>query len=81
AATSPIKDLSATPVGIRGSYIICSTGILGKFVKQLDLQMDDGNTASGSMMATETTGYAIGDSAIATASILDATTYTVCMGV
>jgi prepilin-type N-terminal cleavage/methylation domain-containing protein len=81
AANAPIKDLSGTPVAIRGAYIICSTGILGKFVKQLDTQMDDGNTATGSMMATPTTGYAIGASATATTSIDDATTYTVCMGI
>ena len=78
---TPIKDLSGTPVAIRGSYIICSSGILGKFVKQLDIQMDDGNTAAGSMMATPTTGYVISASATATAAIDDATSYTVCMGV
>jgi hypothetical protein len=55
---------------------------LGKFAKQLDIQLDDGNTASGSMMATPTAGYAIGAAvATATASIDDAATYTVCMGV
>ncbi len=80
-ASAPIVDLAGTPAAIRGSYIICSSGILGKFVKQLDIQMDDGNTASGSMMAALNTGYAIGDSAIATTAIDDATTYTVCMGV
>ncbi len=78
-ANSPILDTNG--VAIRGSYIICSAGILGKFVKQLDLQMDDGNTETGSMMAALNTGYAIGDSAIATASIDDATSYTVCLGV
>lgn len=78
AASSPIK---VGTTGIRGAYVICSTGILGKFVKQLDTQMDDGQTDSGSMMATPTTGYAIGATATATASIDDATTYTVCMGV
>lgn len=70
---------------IRGSYVICSSGILGKFVKQLDLQMDDGNTAGGSMMATPVTGYAIGaqatTAATATADIDDAASYIVCMGV
>lgn len=80
-AKTPIKDLSATPVAIRGAYVICSTGILGKFVKQLDTQMDDGNTATGSMMATPTAGYAIGAAAKANADIDDATAYTVCMGV
>lgn len=78
AASSPIQ---AGGSGIRGAYIVCSTGILGKFAKQLDTQMDDGNTAAGSMMATPTTGYAIGAIATATTSIDDATAYTVCMGV
>jgi prepilin-type N-terminal cleavage/methylation domain-containing protein len=77
-AKTPIKN---TDGAIGGSYVICSTGILGKFVKQLDIQMDDGETDSGSMMATPTTGYAIGASAKATTDIDDATTYTVCMGV
>jgi prepilin-type N-terminal cleavage/methylation domain-containing protein len=68
---------------IRGSYIICSSGILGKFVKQLDLQMDDGNTAGGSMMATDTVvaPYAIGAVATPTLNIVDSNSYTVCMGV
>lgn len=80
-----INDGAGTPTAIRGSYVICSSGILGKFVKQLDLQMDDGNTAGGSMMATPVTGYAIGaqatTAATATASIDNAASYIVCMGV
>jgi prepilin-type N-terminal cleavage/methylation domain-containing protein len=63
--------------GIRGAYVICSTGILGKFVKQLDIQMDDGETDSGSMMARA----AADNKAITTEDIDDATTYTVCMGI
>jgi prepilin-type N-terminal cleavage/methylation domain-containing protein len=78
---TPVKDLSATPVAIRGTYIICSPNILGKFAKQLDIQLDDGNTATGSMMSTPTISYAIGNSATATASIDEAAIYTVCMGV
>ena len=71
-----------TPGAIAGAYIICSTGILGKFVKQLDIQLDDGNTASGSMMATPTqTTPALNATATATADINDATAYTVCMGI
>lgn len=81
AANSPINASAGPTNPIRGSYILCSTAILGKFVKQLDTQMDDGNTASGSMMATPTTGYAIGAVATATADIDDAATYTVCMGI
>ena len=79
AASSPIQDGAA---GIRGAYVICSTSILGKFVKQLDTQMDDGNTAAGSMMATPTTTpAALNALATPTANIDDALTYTVCMGV
>ena len=80
AANSPI--VSATTGPISGAYIICSTGILGKFVKQLDTQMDDGNTETGSMMATPTTSVpALNAAATPTANINDAASYTVCMGV
>ncbi len=79
-ALSPINAAAgANP--IRGSYVICSTGILGRFVKQLDIQMDDGNTAGGSMMATPMTGYALGAVATPTANIVDADSYIVCLGV
>ena len=63
--------------GMSGTYQICSEGILGKFVKQLDTQMDDGNTASGSMRAVAG-GSALGTAATTTATIDDATSYTVC---
>lgn len=59
-----------------GTYYVCSTGILGKFVKQLDAQLDDGDTAAGVMRAGTTL-----PTAIATASIDDSTPYTVCMGI
>jgi prepilin-type N-terminal cleavage/methylation domain-containing protein len=52
--------------GMSGSYIICSNGILGKFAKQLDTTMDDGDTSTGSMRAhlsTSTLGTA-GDATI-----------------
>ena len=78
---TPVKDLSGTPVAIRGTYIICSPNILGKFAKQLDIQLDDGNTATGSMMSTPTIGYAIGESATATNAIDEAAIYAVCLGV
>lgn len=80
--SSPVVGLDGKAIG--GAYIICSTGILGKFVKQLDIQMDDGKTDSGSMTATPTTGYTLGKTATpttGTGGIDDATTYTVCLGV
>jgi len=80
-ASSPLLG-SAGANPIRGSYVICSSGILGKYVKQLDTTMDDGNPATGSMMATPVTGYTLGTSfATQLASIDDATTYIVCYGV
>jgi prepilin-type N-terminal cleavage/methylation domain-containing protein len=70
--------------GMTGTYQICSQGILGKFVKQLDIQMDDGNTATGSMRATAEPVGAPGAAAVPNnvpppAGIDDATNYTVCM--
>ena len=76
---NPIRD-PVTSAPIRGSYVICSAGILGKFVKQLDIQMDDGNTATGSMMAVPY-GSPANTAAITTAAIQDADSYTVCMGI
>jgi len=59
---------------LKGSYIICSGGILGKFAKQLDITMDDGNTATGSMQVIGT-----GTAAAATTAVTDAATFTVCL--
>jgi len=61
-----------------GSYIICSDGILGKYVKLLDTTLDDRETSTGSLRAI-VSGTA-GD-AITSANIIDANSYTVCMGV
>lgn len=72
-----------TITGLSGSYAICSTGILGKFAKQLDTTLDDGNVASGSMMTASTT--VTGTTGVAatansgTGAIDDSTKYTVCM--
>jgi prepilin-type N-terminal cleavage/methylation domain-containing protein len=64
---------------MKGTYQICSSGILGRFAKQLDIQMDDGNTAGGSMQAILEPVGGVGTAAVATASIDDAAAYTVCM--
>ena len=89
---SGTTDVTKTPINggpgatnpIRGSYVICSAGILGKFVKQLDTQMDDGNPATGSMMAGIATAAGTPMQAATLTggtAIDDALTYTVCMGV
>ncbi len=65
--------------GIQGTYIVCSGGILGRFAKQLDIQMDDGQTDTGSMRVVAD-GTHNGGTALTTANVQDATNYTVCMG-
>jgi prepilin-type N-terminal cleavage/methylation domain-containing protein len=71
--------------GLNGTYVICSAGILGKFAKQLDIQMDDGNTTTGSMrvIASATRPMAVQQPSIDLSTVAgsDALTYTVCLGV
>jgi len=86
-----ITSGSNTPItGLNGSYVVCSQGILGKFVKQLDIQMDDGATTTGSLRAMsnvttrETSASSVTAASavdVATASNGDSTSYTVCMGI
>ncbi len=37
--------------GMRGTYLVCSRGILGKYARQLDTTMDDGCPNTGSLRA------------------------------
>ena len=70
---------SAPYVGMTGTYFICSGGILGRFAKQLDSQLDDGDTESGSVRvgtSTNPVGAALG-----LADVDDSTPYIVCMGI
>ena len=74
-------DLTIT--GLAGSYAICSEGILGKFAKQLDVSLDDGDTATGNMMTAASVSGTSPASAVTSSgsspSISDSTKYTVCM--
>lgn len=72
--------------GLKGSYAICSAQIFGKFARQLDIMMDDGNTATGSMMtiaepASHPSSLVGGSAAAAVTPVDDTTLYTVCQGV
>jgi len=64
---------------IKGTYIVCSDSIPGKFAKQLDTTLDDGDTATGSVMVVAA-GTSTPTAAVATTAIVDDTTYLVCMG-
>ena len=80
---------SSSPVlGLSSSYVICSDGVQGKFARQLDTQMDDGNTDTGAMRSIPQVARSSGTaltaavSAVATTTAnFDSTIYTVCMGV
>ena len=69
-----------TITGLTGSYAVCSGGITGKLAKQLDVQMDDGATDTGSVMV----GLAVtGTTAVApvasTVANFDSTKYILCV--
>ena len=76
--TTITKNSSGVASAMVGSYIVCSAGILGKFVKQLDTTLDNGDTATGSMRVADP--VTAGES-VASADITDGQAYTVCMGI
>jgi hypothetical protein len=65
-----------------GNFFICSAGIQGRFVRQLDTTIDDGNTTTGTMRVL---GAAAGGTLANAATFYavtpadDATLYTVCV--
>ncbi len=69
--------------GMTGTYVFCSSGILGKFARQLDATIDDNNTTTGSVRVRAlVTGGTVAAPAAAIASTVadfDTTGYTVCM--
>ena len=72
---------TAPVLGMTGTYAFCSSGLLGKYAKQLDTTLDDGNTATGSVrvIANQTAPQTGSLPALANNLVDDATTYTVCM--
>ncbi|MHB1144241.1 MAG: prepilin-type N-terminal cleavage/methylation domain-containing protein [Thiobacillus sp.] len=79
AVGGPIGIQSVAPFTTMnsGTYFICSGGISGRFAKQLDTQLDDGVTNTGSMQA----GVTADGTTVANGALVDTTNYTVCMGV
>jgi prepilin-type N-terminal cleavage/methylation domain-containing protein len=76
---------SSPPItGMNGSYFVCSDGIQGKFAKQIDQTLDDGNTAAGSVRVAvqPTATWSASVAAVpvsGTGAIEDNVTYMVCM--
>ncbi len=74
-----IKDVNAATY-LPGTYVVCSSGILGKIAKQLDTLIDDGDVQAGSLRVVNM-GHIRGAAAENTTTALDdATPYVVCMG-
>jgi prepilin-type N-terminal cleavage/methylation domain-containing protein len=65
--------------GMTGAYAVCSTGILGKFAKQLDTTMDDGETSTGSVRAVVQGTPGVGVTTASITGAQDSAPYTVCM--
>lgn len=62
--------------GMTGAYLACSQNIAGKLAKQIDINLDDGDTFTGSVRAV-TGGQST--TAVTVDNIDEATLYTVCM--
>lgn len=72
---------STIPItGMSGSYFVCSEGIQGRFAKQIDITMDDGNTQTGSVRVATGPYSGTALTAVATTAIVDSNTYIVCSG-
>ena len=65
-----------TPTELVGTYTICSTAILGKFAKQLDTQLDDGETSTGSVRVALASAPSV---SLTTSAINDSNSYNVCL--
>jgi len=62
-----------------GNYYVCSTGIQGRFVRQLDLAMDDGSTNTGNIRVICQNACATAAAPPAALTVADdANLYTVC---
>lgn len=67
-----------SPSKLSGAFVICSAGVLGKFAKQIDTTLDDGETSTGSVRAYED-GETTWLPTTGTGAIDDSTPYNVCM--
>ena len=68
---------------VSGTYVVCSSNILGKYAQQLDIQLDDGIYNTGSVRAyTQTSRGAALVAVVPVNGQLDPSgVYTVCMGI
>jgi prepilin-type N-terminal cleavage/methylation domain-containing protein len=50
------SGLTASITGIKGVHVLCSDRVLGKYSKQLDVNLDNGDPKTGSMMIVKYSG-------------------------
>jgi len=67
---------TAAPLGVPGSYVICSAAIPGKLIRQIDGTLDDGDPSTGSMRVGITTA----GPTVSITSLDDSTVYVACLG-
>jgi len=67
------------PSGLTGAFVVCSEGILGRFAKQLDTTLDDGETNTGSVRVYTAATTPTWAPTTGTGAVVDSTTYNVCM--
>ncbi len=78
AEGGPIGITGTAPVaGWAGNYFVCSANIQGRFVRQLDTTIDDGNTSTGTLRVIGQ-GEVANGAFVAVTPADDATLYTVC---
>lgn len=72
-----VQSANGFPIaGLQGAFVVCSAGILGRLVEQIDVTLDDGDTDGGSVRAFAD-GSAAWDDDIAGAE--ENANYTACM--
>lgn len=71
--------LNAPAVPWPANFYVCSSGIQGRFARQIDTTMDDGNTGTGTVRVIPN-GAATAADATTLTPANDATLYTVCAG-
>jgi prepilin-type N-terminal cleavage/methylation domain-containing protein len=74
--------ITGTGANFPGSFFVCSV-MQGRFARQLDSTIDDGNTKTGNLRViaqNETASVATGSEPAALTPAEDANTYTICMG-
>ncbi|HUW75754.1 MAG TPA: hypothetical protein VMV70_03660 [Gallionella sp.] len=65
---------------MKGTYIVCSDAIPGRFARQIDAELDDGNTATGDMQVVDP-GTTTPSNPTQAANIVGDNRYLVCMSV